>query len=44
MPTTSRFVDVPIVVDIPPMIVARPIGNMKPDAGRLVRNAIPTAT
>ena len=27
-PTTSKFVDVPIVVDIPPMIAAKPIGIM----------------
>ncbi len=42
MPTTSKFVDVPIVVDIPPIIVASPIGSMNPDAGNFVRNAIPT--
>ena len=35
MPTTSRFVDVPIDVDMPPMIVARPIGIMTPDTGEL---------
>ena len=32
-----------MVVHIPPMIVASPIGNMNRDAGSLVRNAMPTS-
>jgi hypothetical protein len=42
IPTTSRLVEVPMVVDMPPMIVARPIGSMNPDAGSCVRRAMPT--
>jgi len=42
MPTTSRLVDVPIVVDMPPMIVARPIGIITPDTGNLERSDAPT--
>ena len=42
MPTTSRLVDVPIVVDMPPMIVARPIGSMTPDIENLLRSDAPT--
>ena len=42
IPTTSRLVDVPIVVDMPPMIVARPMGNMTPDTGNFARNEAPT--
>ncbi len=42
MPTTSRLVDVPIVVDIPPIIVARPIGNIAPDTGNFTRIDAPT--
>ena len=42
MPTTSRFVDVPIVVDMPPMIVARPIGIMTSETGNFDRSEAPT--
>ena len=37
MPTTSRFVDVPMDVDMPPIMVARPIGSITPDTGNLTR-------
>ena len=43
IPTTSRFVEVPIVVDIPPIIVASPIGSMTPDTGNLARSEAPTS-
>ncbi len=42
MPTTSRFVDVPIVVAMPPMIVASPIGIMTSETGNLTRSEAPT--
>jgi len=42
MPTTSRLVDVPIDVDMPPMIVARPIGIITPDTGNFARIDAPT--
>ena len=42
MPTTSRLVDVPMVVDMPPMMVARPIGIMTSDTGNLDRSEAPT--
>ena len=32
----------PIVVDMPPMMVARPIGIMTPDTGNLERSDAPT--
>ena len=41
-PTTSKFVDVPIVVDMPPMIAANPIGIMTFDTGNFVRRETPT--
>ena len=43
IPTTSRFVEVPMVVDIPPTIVARPIGSMTPETGNLDRSEAPTS-
>ena len=42
MPTTSRFVDVPIVVDMPPMMVASPIGSMTPETGNFTLSDTPT--
>ena len=42
IPTTSKLVDVPIVVDMPPTIVASPIGSMTPDTGNLARSDAPT--
>ena len=42
MPTTSRFVDVPIVVDMPPMMVASPIGIITPDIENFERSDAPT--
>ena len=42
MPTTSRLVEVPIVVDMPPMMVASPIGNITPETGNLTRMETPT--
>ena len=42
IPTTNRLVDVPIVVDIPPMMVARPIGSITPDTGNFARSEAPT--
>ena len=42
IPTTSRFVEVPIVVAMPPIIVARPIGNMTSDTGNFTRIDTPT--
>ena len=42
MPTTSRLVDVPIVVDMPPMIVASPMGIMTPDTANFERSDAPT--
>ncbi len=42
IPTTRRLVEVPIVVDMPPTMVARPIGSMTPDTGNLDRKDAPT--
>ena len=42
IPTTSKLVDVPMVVDIPPIIVARPIGNITSETGNLTRMETPT--
>ena len=42
MPTTRRLVDVPIVVDMPPTMVARPIGIITPETGNLERSDAPT--
>ena len=39
--TTSRLVDVPIVVPIPPIRVANPIGSSTPEVGLLLRAAAP---
>ena len=42
IPTTSKFVDVPIDVDIPPIMVASPIGNMTPETAKFTRMDTPT--
>ena len=42
IPTTSKLVDVPIVVDMPPTIVAKPIGIMTPETGNFARSDAPT--
>ncbi len=39
METTSRFVDVPMVVAIPPTMVPRPMGIRMPEGGTRVRTA-----
>ena len=43
MPTTSKFVDVPMVVDMPPIIVARPIGSNTRETGVFARKEMPTS-
>src|SRR5690606_16872040 len=40
--TTNKLVDVPIVVPIPPINVANPIGSNTPDVEVLLRAAVPT--
>ena len=39
--TTSRLVEVPIVVPIPPTKVAKPMGNRMPEVGLWFRMAAP---
>ena len=41
-PTTNKFVEVPMVVDMPPMIAAKPIGIITLETGNLVLNETPT--
>ena len=41
METTSRLVDVPMVVLMPPTMVASPIGNRMPEVGDWLRMAAP---
>ena len=38
----TLLVEVPMVVDMPPIIVARPIGSMTPETGNLTRKDTPT--
>ena len=44
MPTTSRLVEVPMVVAMPPISVARPTGISTRDGGRRLRKAEATST